>query len=206
MVKTKKPFQLKLQKFSNDQFLFVKSLLKNPGEIGQVIPSSRFLSERMVDELNLAQAGVVVEFGPGTGSVTRAVLNKLGPNTAFFAIESNSTMVSILRRRFPMVEIVHDSAEHVNLYLEKYNLGEADYIISSLPFALIEPRLRKKIIENSYKALRPGGAFVAYQYIHASLLKSGNVARRQINRTFRHVDSSLILRNFPPAFVLKCVK
>src|SRR6185369_3390168 len=106
----------------------------------------------------------------------------------------------------PSVEIVHDSAEHINEYLKKYNLGEADFIISSLPFALLEPKLRKRIIENSYQSLRAGGTFVAYQYIHASLLKSGNITRRQINRTFRHVDSSLILRNLPPAFILKCTK
>jgi phosphatidylethanolamine/phosphatidyl-N-methylethanolamine N-methyltransferase len=206
MVKPKNSFELKLEKDPNDQLLFVKSLLKNPGEIGQVMPSSRFLAERMVEKLNLEQARVVVEYGPGTGSVTKAVLDRLGPNTAFFAMESNSTMVSILRRRFPSVHIVHDSAEYINRYLRQYSLGQADYIISSLPFALLSPKLRKKIIENSYTALRQGGTFVSYQYIHAVLLKSGNVTRKQFRHMFRHVDSSFILRNLPPAFILKCVK
>ena len=76
MVNLNKIPQQNLDKPSNDQFLFVKSLLQNPVEIGQVIPSSRFLAGRMVSKLNLKQARVVVEFGPGTGSVTRAILDR----------------------------------------------------------------------------------------------------------------------------------
>ena len=51
-----------------------------------------------------------------------------------------------------------------------------------------------------------GGAFVAYQYVHATLLKGANQTRTHIRRTFRKVDSSIIFRNLPPAFILKCVK
>ncbi|MEW6733664.1 MAG: methyltransferase domain-containing protein [Acidobacteriota bacterium] len=206
----KKPSRFSLNRlsnrFSNDQLLFVKSLVQSPSEIGQVAPSSRFLAECMVSKLDLAHARVVVEYGPGTGSVTRAILARLGSQTAFFAIESNATMVSILRRRFPGVEIVHDSAERVGHYLQQYKLDQADYIISSLPFSLLPSELRRAIIENSYQSLRTGGAFVAYQYIHASLLKRSSVMRAQMRYTFRHVDSTVILRNLPPAFVFQCLK
>lgn len=205
MSKRKNVIQEGLQKISkDDQFLFVKSLIEKPGEIGQLAPSSRFLAERMVAKLDLANANVVVEYGPGTGSVTRAILERLGANTTFLAIESNKTMVSILRRKFPKVNIVHDSAEHVVEYLSDHQLGKADYIISSLPFALIEPPLRLRIIENSYRALQQGGVFVSYQYIHARLLNS--VMRAQLRRIFRRVDSAFIFRNLPPAFIYECVK
>jgi phospholipid N-methyltransferase len=177
--------------------------MQNPGEIGQVAPSSRFLADAMVAKLDLTNARAVVEFGPGTGSVTRAIVERCGKNTAFFAIESNSTMISILRRRFPEVEIIHDSAEHINLYVDKYKLGEVDYIISSLPFALLEPPLQKRIVENSYKALRPGGIFVAYQYVHARLINS---VTRALRSTFDQIDSSVIFRNLPPAFIFQCLK
>src|SRR4051794_18591979 len=98
---------------SDDQLLFVKSLMQNPGEIGQVAPSSRFLADGMVANLDLAHAKVVVEYGPGTGAVTRSILERCGPQTAFFAMETNTNMISILQRRFPNLNIVHDSAEHV---------------------------------------------------------------------------------------------
>ncbi len=193
-------------KTSPTPLLFFKSLLQNPGEIGQVTPSSRFLAQRMVAKLDFAKARVVVEFGPGTGAVTAAILPQLGKNTAFFALESNINMVTILRQRFPHIEVVHDSAEQINHYLQKYNLSEVDYIISSLPFALLPPQVRQSIIANSYQALRRGGAFVAYQYIHASLLKNAVTTREQMRDIFRQIDSSIILRNIPPAFVFQCFK
>jgi phosphatidylethanolamine/phosphatidyl-N-methylethanolamine N-methyltransferase len=187
----------------SDSLLYVKSLVKSPVEVGQVTPSSRFLAEAMVANVNLANAKIVVEFGPGTGSVTRAILNRCGPHTKFFAMETNAYMVEILQRRFPHVDIVHDSAEFISKYLQKYGHEQADYVISSLPFALIEPELSQRILENTYRALKPGGAFVTYQYFHARLI---NGVTNRLRRNFNQIHSSLCIRNLPPAFVFQCVK
>lgn len=193
----------KLDNFPKDQLLFVKSLVENPGEIGQVTPSSRFLAEGMVNNLDLASANAVVEFGPGTGAVTKAIIKKCGEKTTFFALESNANMVTIWQRRFPEHKIIHDSAEHISKHLNLHNLKEADYIISSLPFALLPVDLSDRILKNAYHALKPGGVFVTYQYIHARLFNS---AMRLLRKAFTDIDTSVVFRNLPPSFIFRCHK
>ncbi|MBI4851857.1 MAG: methyltransferase domain-containing protein [Acidobacteria bacterium] len=193
----------KLDNFPRDQILFVKSLVESPGEIGQVTPSSRFLAEGMVNNLDLATAKIVVEFGPGTGAVTKAIVKKCGPQTAFFALETNTGMITIWQRRFPNHKIIHDSAENISTHLKANNFEQADYIISSLPFALLPPDLAERILHNAYEALRPDGVFVTYQYLHARVINS---AMRLLRKTFSDIDTSVVFRNLPPAFVFRCHK
>ena len=203
MTKPKKRLSLDIGRFSKDQLLYVKSLVQSPVEIGQVTPSSRFLADGMVAKLDLANARAVVEFGPGTGSVTRAILDRCGKQTTFFAMETNAGMVTILQRRFPNLEVVHDSAEHIGEHLKKFHLNEVDYIVSSLPFALLSPGLTERILTNAYQVLKPGGAFVTYQYLHARVFKSVFTSLRG---TFNHINTSVVFRNLPPAFVFQCAK
>lgn len=193
----------KLDNFRKDQILFVKSLVENPGEIGQVTPSSRFLAEGMVANLDLATAKAVVEFGPGTGAVTKAIIKKCGAETTFFALETNANMITIWQRRFPNHQIIHDSAENISKHLNEHGHKEVDYIISSLPFALLPPELAGRILTNAYAALRPGGVFVTYQYIHARLINS---AMRLLRKTFSDIDTSVVFRNLPPSFIFSCHK
>lgn len=190
----------------NHHLLFVKSFLKSPVELGSAIPSSRFLAECMVAKLNLQHSRVVVEYGPGTGAVTRSILNRIGPDTAFFALETNPDMCEIFQRRFPGVRIINDSAEHVGKHLEALKLGTADYIISSLPFALIKPEVCNRIIFNTHEALRAGGEFVTYQYVHSRILTVSSLTRVHMRNSFKRVDTTVILRNIPPAFVFRCIK
>ncbi|MBL8149058.1 MAG: methyltransferase domain-containing protein [Blastocatellia bacterium] len=159
----------------------------------------------MVANLDLKKAKVVVEFGPGTGSVTKEIMSRLGSQTKFFAFETNENMVSILRRRFPTINVIHDSAENIDIHMKKRGIEQVDYIISSLPFTLFSPDLRIKIIEKSYTSLRPGGEFVAYQYLHAAFLAE-SVGKINTKTGFKSVVSSMALLNVPPAFVFRCKK
>lgn len=196
-------FPKNLDNFSKDKLLFVKTLVENPVELGQVTPSSRFLAEGMVANLDLANAKAVVEFGPGTGAITKAIVKKCGDKTKFFAVETNANMIEIWQRRFPEHQIIQDSAENIDELLKRNDLEKADYIISSLPFALIEPKLGQRILNNSYASLRPGGVFVTYQYVHARVINS---VMRLLRKTFPIVDTSVVFRNLPPSFVFRCQK
>ena len=56
---------------------FFKGFLKNPREVGSVIPSSRFLTRRTLECGDIAHARVIVELGPGTGVLTRHALQRM---------------------------------------------------------------------------------------------------------------------------------
>ncbi|MCS6885292.1 MAG: rRNA adenine N-6-methyltransferase family protein [Acidobacteriota bacterium] len=189
----------------SEHLLFVKTFLKNPTEIGSAVPSSRFLVEGMLSRLNLEQARVVVEYGPGTGVLTKAILDRVEQKAFFFALETNIELCEMLRNKFPGTNIINDSAENVELHLERLGLDAADYVISSLPFALIKPEVCSRIMASTWRALRAGGVFVTYQYVHSRILTTSSFTRVH-TKAFSRMDTSVVFRNFPPAFVFRCVK
>ena len=44
------------------------------------------------------------------------------------------------------------------------SLGEADYVLSGLPFSTLPPGVGDAIAEATSKVIRPGGAFLVYQF------------------------------------------
>src|SRR5207253_2847801 len=66
---------------------FLREFLSRPGRIGAVAPSSPRLCKRMVEMVDLSTARVVVEYGPGTGVCTEAILPALPRACRFFAVE-----------------------------------------------------------------------------------------------------------------------
>ncbi|MCH1441871.1 MAG: ribosomal RNA adenine dimethylase domain-containing protein, partial [Rubripirellula sp.] len=66
---------------------FLKNFLRNPGQVGAIAPSSDRLVRMMVDWFDWNQIRNVVEFGPGTGVFTKAISEKIHPETTFFAVE-----------------------------------------------------------------------------------------------------------------------
>ena len=77
--------------------------------------------------------------------------------------------------------------------LKEYQIDEVDAILSSLPLAIIPDEIKHKIIDASYKALKPDGVFVQYQY-------SLN-AKKLIETRFGKLKIHLVPMNLPPAFV-----
>jgi phospholipid N-methyltransferase len=52
-------------------FLFLKQYIKNPRMIGAVLPSSRNLARKMIEDIDFEKAECIVEYGPGTGVFTK---------------------------------------------------------------------------------------------------------------------------------------
>ena len=57
----------------NGHLVFIQEFLKHPLQIGSIIPSSRFLERRIVEAAEAEAADVIIELGPGTGGVTKAI-------------------------------------------------------------------------------------------------------------------------------------
>ena len=51
--------------------LFAQNFLKHPKMIGSLIPSSRRLIDRLLGKVDWNRARVIVEYGPGVGTITR---------------------------------------------------------------------------------------------------------------------------------------
>jgi len=145
---------------------FLRGFFKHPKMVGSIIPSSRILIERMLGPVDWANTKLFVEYGPGVGTFTRPILDLLGPDAKLVTIDTNPDFTKFLTRSIddPRLIAVTGSAAEVDKILAERSLGEADYVLSGLPFSTLPPGVGEAIAEATAKVIRPGGAFLIYQF------------------------------------------
>jgi phospholipid N-methyltransferase len=177
----------------DQMLLFARNFLKHPRMLGSVIPSSRFLIDGLLKHLDFNRARVIVEYGPGVGTITTHVLKRMHPDAKLVVIEMNDDFVRFLREnvRDPRLHVVHGSAADVGPELKKLGYDRADYAISGIPFSTMPPEVRADILQKTNAVLDPQGAFLVYQF-SPSIGMHLERAFGQVTRTFEPL-------NIPPA-------
>lgn len=184
---------------------FFRVFIKAPTHVGAVSPSSRSLARAMLHELALKTADTVVEIGPGTGAFTDLILKRIGEDTTFIALEVSESYAKSLRRRFPKLAVYHDSAEQMQHYLGHHGKKSAKYIVSGIPWALLDPGIQTRIMNAVVASLEPKGVFTTFAYLHALWMPSARKFRRTLEACFANVKTSpVVWKNLPPAFVYRC--
>ena len=179
--------------------------LKKPLTTGAVCASSESLAKVLTDEIDLETAGSAAELGPGTGAVTKVILDRIPQKCRFFTVELNADVIDAFHRKFPVVTVYNDSAANLPELIRKENIPALDAVISGLPWAIFPDGLQEQILSAIVQSLRPGGCFTTFAYLQGMLLPSGQHFRRRIERIFSRVEkSSVVWNNFPPAFVYRC--
>ena len=74
--------------------------------MGAVAPSSKYLTKKMLGGLELVNADVVIELGPGTGVFTERLLELIGPKTTLLVIEINETFYENLELVRELIKIL----------------------------------------------------------------------------------------------------
>src|SRR3984893_18167578 len=144
---------------TSSSVLFARNFFKHPSMLGSVVPSSSFLVKHLMAEIDWDRARVLVEFGPGVGTITREVLKRMRRDAVLLVIEVNGDFVEHLKNTIgdPRLRIVHASAAHVRRILAEQRLAPADYIISSLPYSIMPESLRQDVVIESRHALKAQG-------------------------------------------------
>ena len=181
-----------------EMLLFAANFIRHPYMLGSIIPSSRFLVNQVLEPIDWERARVIVEYGPGVGTITGEILRRMHPDAHLVAIETNKAFVRFLPTSLPdpRLHVVHDSAAEVQSVLQRLGLQRASYIISGIPLGSMPERVRANIVANTRAALEPGGAFLVYQFTSRVL--------PVLQRTFRDVSRSTEKRNIPPAHLFVC--
>ena len=178
--------------------LFARNFLKHPRMLGSLIPSSRFLIDEVLQAVDWANARVIVEYGPGVGTFTAEILQRMRADARLVVIETNRDFVRFLRTSFPdeRLHVVHESAACVRKVLQRLGLPAAQYIISGIPLGSMPEPVRAQIVGETRAALAPGGGFLVYQFTARVL--------PVLQRTFGSVRRSFERRNLPPAQLFVC--
>ncbi|MBA2918942.1 methyltransferase domain-containing protein [Sphingomonas sp. MAH-20] len=145
--------------------LFFKGFLKHPAMVGSVIPSSRALVDKMLAPVDWERVKLFVEYGPGVGTYTAPILDRLGPDATLIAIDTNPDFVTFLRREMadPRLHAVRGSAADVRRIVADFGFDQADYVLSGLPFSTLPEGVGDRIAAETAAVLKADGAFLVYQ-------------------------------------------
>lgn len=165
---------------------FARQFLLHPKQLGTMVQSGRTLATKMAEEINGSVQ--VVEFGAGTGPVTREILRRLPENASLTSFEINRDFCQCLEAiEDPRLQVVNDDAVHCERYV-----NQPDCIVSGLPLTLLDGKAREAILGIAGRS----GRFIQLQYTTAM--------GRDLRRYFSEVRVKFVPLNFPPAFVYVC--
>lgn len=172
--------------------MFLRGFLKHPVMVGSIIPSSDTLIAHMLGRVDWANTRLFVEYGPGVGTFCGNVLKRLPADAVYIAIDTNPDFVTYLSQtiRDTRFRPVLGSAADVEQIVRDSGFDHADYVLSGLPFSTLPTGVGPAIAKATAGILRPGGAFLVYQY-RAKV-------RDFISPHFARIDQAMEYWNIPP--------
>lgn len=120
--------------------------------LGQNFLINENIIDKIISGANVESQDLVIEIGPGLGSLTSELLKNAGRTVC---VELDINMVNILENRFennPKFELIHDDILKVDLKKiikeekEKYNLKNAK-VVANLPYYITTPIIMKLLEE-----------------------------------------------------------
>lgn len=120
-----------------DATVFLREFVRAPLLTASVAPSSRVLAERIAAPVPARGDPVVVELGPGTGTITSAIQRRLGGRGRHLAVELNARLAAVAQQRHPDVEVIcADVAELPGILAERRLTADSRPVWRNLPPAL----------------------------------------------------------------------
>jgi len=178
--------------------LLLKEFLKDK-KVGSIKSSSKFLVKAICDRIDFNGNKLIVEYGPGTGVLTKAILKKMNFKSKFIIIETNKKFVSALEMiNDKRLIIINDSAENIEKIMRNLGINKADYVISGIPFSFLKNASKEKIITGTKKILLDKGYFFVYQV--------RKIIEKDLKKYFSKIKKHYEVRNIPPLIIFECEK
>jgi len=186
-----------------EHLMFLGKFLRNPRNVGSIVPSSQALAREMARAVPVGADAVVVELGPGTGALTRQVVKVLAPGQRFLAIDIDPEFCENLRKRWPRIDCECGSAADMPKMIEARRWKGVHHVLSGLPFASLPAAISRAILQAVAQSLVTGGTFTTFQYVHAYATPPAVKFRKQMADRFGPMISrQMVVRNVPPAYVM----
>jgi phosphatidylethanolamine/phosphatidyl-N-methylethanolamine N-methyltransferase len=174
-----------------DEIRFFKGWIDKPRTVGSIVPTSSITARRMASVIDLSSELPVLELGPGTGVITRAILARGVKPENVWSAEYSPDFVDHLRDMFPAVNVMHGDA---------FDLGTSlsggptlfDCAISGIPLLNFPVERRIALVNGVLDRLPAGRPLVQFTYGPLS-----PVPQRRGDYSIEHFD--FVVRNLPPA-------
>ncbi|WP_305984883.1 class I SAM-dependent methyltransferase [Roseibium sp. MMSF_3544] len=186
-----------------DEMKFIRSWAQNPLRTGAVSPSGPDLAARMASYLTPRPHSRVVELGPGTGVVTKALIDRGFAHRHLNVIEYSAEFCELLSLRYPGLPVLQGDAyaleetlRNTGAFLseEKQENHALDGVVSSLPLLTRPEPVRRALLEEALRLLKPGAPFIQFSYGLTAPVKPAS-------RGVSIYSSDWVWKNLPPARV-----
>lgn len=176
----------------DDEIRFIKGMISTPRTVGAIMPTSARMATRMASIVDTGSGLPVLELGPGTGVITKAILDKGVKPEDLVSVEYSGEFVRHLRGKYPGVNFINGDAFSLAETLQNYRGQQFDCVISGIPLLNFPMHQRVKLVEDLLKLIPVGRPIVQFSYGPVS-----PVVARPDSYTIKHFD--FVMRNIPPA-------
>ncbi|WP_027284167.1 class I SAM-dependent methyltransferase [Rubritepida flocculans] len=173
--------------------LFFRRWLRNPLQMGSIIPSSPALCRRIAAAVQRGPEEHVLELGAGTGVVSAALLASGVPAHKLTVVEIVPEMADFLREALPGVNVICGDAFDLKNALPEHLHGRIGTAICGIPLVLL-PLERQRAFVEAVESVAPGKGFLLYTYCITSPLPYGKLGLAAKRLAWTPL-------NFPPASV-----
>ncbi|WP_165073577.1 ornithine lipid N-methyltransferase [Paludisphaera rhizosphaerae] len=184
----------------SDFILFLGKFLRHGTAIASLAPSSRWLAQATVSNIDWSIPNVIVELGAGTGPITRVLAERSSPVDRVLVVERDPDFARMLRDRFgglPNLELIEGDARDLAGMLHDRGIDRVDHVVSGLPTPSLPKDVQRELIRVVGQVLKPEGTF-------NQITEMPWVYRGLYRRLFEDVQFHFEPRNFPPAGVYIC--
>lgn len=183
-----------LRKFAerfDEEVKFFKGWVSKPRAVGSIVPTSATTSRRMASIVDPDANLPVLELGPGTGVITRAILERGVKPENLFCIEYSPDFVAHLKKQFPRVNVIQGDAFNLDETLGALRGTVFDSVVSGVPLLNFPVEQRVRYVDDVLSRLPEGRPIVQLTYGPRSPVPPGR-------GDYRVTRFDFILRNIPP--------
>lgn len=180
-----------VEKF-DDEIRFFKGWIDGPKQVGAIIPTSPVTARRMASVIDVASGRPVLELGPGTGAVTKAILERGVKPADLYSVEYSTDFYTGLVEDYPGVRFINGDAFELDHALGEDREAVFDSIISAIPLLCFPMEKRVAFVDELLRRVPVGRPVVQISYGAVS-----PVTPKQEKFDVEPLD--WVVRNIPPA-------
>lgn len=175
----------------DEELRFFRGWMHRPRAVGSIVPTSAVTARHMASLVDTQSGLPVLEVGPGTGVITRAILQRGVRPQNLYAVEYSPEFVQHLRRNFHGVNVVEGDAFDLEAALGEQADLTFDCVISGVPLLNFPVARRVAYLEDLLTRIPHGRPVVQLTYGPKSPVPPGLG-----DYTVRHFH--FVIRNIPP--------
>ncbi|KQV84226.1 phospholipid N-methyltransferase PmtA [Rhizobium sp. Root1220] len=182
----------RLGKKFDEEIRFFKGMMQGPKTVGSIVPTSSITARKMASVVNTHSGLPILELGPGTGAITKAILGRGVKPENLVAIEYSTDFYEHLVRLYPSVNFINGDAFNLDKTLGDLRDLTFDSVVSGIPLLNFPMPARISLLESLLDRLPRGRPVVQISYGAVS-----PIIARPDRYHIQHFD--FIVRNIPPA-------